>query len=130
MVISYSQSAPHHVQSKSGGQYICDANCPQWLSSQVCSHTLTTAEHNGDLAAFLQWFTQFARTPNISALAMSGLPRGRGRKGGKPKQQCNRKQLPPPDNYSCRLGLLSACCAQDSVINSGMINVTVSFGTP
>ena len=76
MVISYSQSAPHHVQSKSGGQYICDANCPQWLSSQV---TLATAEHNGDLAAFLQWFTQFAGTPNISALAMSGLPRGRGR---------------------------------------------------
>ena len=44
----YSQVAPHLIQVKSDGQYLCDSNCQQWVSSQLCSHTLAAAERNGD----------------------------------------------------------------------------------
>ena len=73
MVLSYSQVAPHLIQNKTDGQYICDDSCLQWKSSQICSHTLAAAQHNSDLSAFLQWYTQNADNPNISALAMIGL---------------------------------------------------------
>ena len=105
MVLSYSQVAPHLIQNKTDGQYICDDSCLQWKSSQICSHTLAAAQHNSDLSAFLQWYTQNADNPNISALAMIGLSRGRGRKGGVPKRQRTRKSLPNPDLYTIRPGL-------------------------
>ena len=96
MVLSYSQATPHHVQTKSDGQYVCDSACLQWTSSQICSHTIAAAESNGELASFLQWYTKCAESPNISTLAMSGLPRGRGKKGGKPKRQrAKQTRLPP-----------------------------------
>lgn len=106
MVLSYSQVAPHLIQAKSNGQYICDSNCQQWISSQLCSHTLAVAERNGDLSSFLQWYTTYAESPNISTLAMSNLPRGRGRKGGRAKRQRNRSYNPPPiDNVAVRPGM-------------------------
>lgn len=102
MVISYSQVPPHLVQGKSDGQYICDKNCPHWLASQICSHTLACAQRNGDLASFLHWYVQYAENPNISTLAMSGLSSGRGRKPGKAKRQRSRKETPLVDNYTLR----------------------------
>jgi len=81
------QAAPHHVHTKSDGQYSCDSACLQWASSQICSHTIAAAESTGELASFLQWYTKCAEIPNISTLAMSGLPHGRGKKGGKPTRQ-------------------------------------------
>ena len=65
---------------------MCDTPCLQWSSSQICSHTLAASECNQEMAAFLEWYTKFVESPNISKLAMSGLPRGRGRKGGRAKQ--------------------------------------------
>ena len=78
MVISYSQDTPHHVRSRLDGQYVCDSRCPQWMSSQIYSHTLAVAERNCELMTFLQWYIKSGKTPNISTLALSGLPRGRG----------------------------------------------------
>ena len=49
------------------------------MSSQICSHTLAVA---GDLINFLQLYNQSGLNPNISALGLSGLPRGRAQKGG------------------------------------------------
>ena len=37
MVLSHSQDTPHHIRSHPDGQYLCDNNCPQWMSSQICS---------------------------------------------------------------------------------------------
>ena len=71
MVLSYSQATPHHVQTKSNGQYVCDSACLQWASSQICSHTIAAAESNEELPFFLQWYTKYAESPNISTLAMS-----------------------------------------------------------
>ena len=44
MVTSRSGSLPHYVQVVSPGHYICDKNCLQWTSSQICSHTIAAAE--------------------------------------------------------------------------------------
>ena len=75
--------------------------------SQICSHTHASAEYNGDLSSFLLWYTQFAESPNMyeSTLAMSGLSRGGGRKGGRAKRQRTQKEVPPPHNYTVRPGL-------------------------
>ena len=65
MVFSYSQVVPHLVQCKSDGQYVCDSNCQQWASSQICSHILAAAERNNELHSFLEWYSMCAESPNI-----------------------------------------------------------------
>ena len=107
MVISYSQFAPHLVQCKSDGQYVCDSNCQQWASSQICSHVLAAAECN-ELHSFLEWYTMCAESPNISILALNGLPRGCGRRGGRAKHQRNRNSHPPIYNVTSRPGMQSS----------------------
>jgi len=90
IVTSRSGPLPHFVQAKPGGQYSCDKNCLQWVSSQICAHSLVAAEVNGELHLFLQWYTSNNVQPNISQLAMAGLPAGRGRKGGIAKRKRSR----------------------------------------
>ena len=99
MVISKSQLAPHHVRSLLDHWYVCDSNCLQWFSSQICSHTVAVAECNSELVDFLDRYVRSGHTPNLSSVAFCGMPRGRGQKGGRPKRQRTRKNLPPPDNY-------------------------------
>ena len=133
MVLSYSQVTPHLIQAKSDGQYICDSNCQQWVSSQLCSHTLAVAEHNGDLLSFLQWYTTCAKNPNISTLAMSDLPRGRGRKGGRAKRQRTRNCNPPLiDNVTVRPGMQTSVNSDvrfGTLVNVSHDNVTVGSGS-
>jgi len=120
MVISHSQVAPHHVRSCSDGRYLCDSNCLQWMSSQVCSHTLAVAEQNGELLKFLQWYVKLGQGPNFSSIALSGLPKGRGQKGGRPKRQRAKSSNPVPDNYTLRPGLaLSTPAPQNYSLTPG-----------
>ena len=120
MVISYSQVAPHLVQCKYDGQYVCDNNYQQWVSSQICSYMLATAERNNELRSFLEWYTMCAENPNISILALSDLPRGCGRKGGRAKHQRNRNSHSPIDNVTSRPGM------QPSFFNN--VHVGVAYG--
>ena len=86
MISSFSGKTPHFVSSRSGGQYVCDSTCIQWNSAKICSHTLAVAEANGELKQFLQWYSTSGVSPNITILAMEGLPKGRaGQKGGRAK---------------------------------------------
>ena len=86
MTSSFSGKTPHFVSSRSGGQYVCDSTCIQWNSAKICSHTLAVAEANGELKQFLQWYSTSGVSPNITILAMEGLPKGRaGQKGGRAK---------------------------------------------
>ena len=103
MVISYSQDTPHHVRSRSDGQYVCDSRCPQWMSSQICPIFLPLQS----VMTFLQWYIKSGKTPNLSTLALSGLPRRRGQKGGKPKRQRSKITSLAPDNFTLRPGLVS-----------------------
>ena len=74
-------NAPYFVTVSSCSQYR-DKNCIQWCSSKICSHTLVSAEVNGELQAFLRWYLDSCQEPNITQLANFGLPAGRGCKGG------------------------------------------------
>ena len=129
MVLSYSQVAPHLVQGLSGGQYLCDSYCPQWSSSQICSHVLAAAHDNGELGSFLSWYSEHADSPNISTLALSGLSRGRGRKGGQPKRQ-RKKPVPPPDNYTVRPGMAGPSSASEGSIERGTSPSVFTRGPP
>ena len=80
----------HMVTKASNGQYKCDSSCMSWSSSKICSYTLAVACRNWDLLTFLQWYSYFARQPNITTLSMAGLPSGRGWKGGVPKRSRSR----------------------------------------
>lgn len=95
----------------------------------ICSHTVAAAEKNGDLL-FLEWLVQCAANPNISAVAMVGLPRGRGWKERRPKHSIARNDPPPINNYTVRPGVQS----NDGVtlcMNSGvMVNVTNELHVP
>ena len=100
MVLSRSLNTPHHVSGQPDGQYVCDPSC------QICSHTLAVAEQGGALVKFLEWFLNMDKRPNLSTLGLSGLPKGRGQKGGRDKRQRSRSSIPLPDNYSVRPGCL------------------------
>ena len=112
MVLSLTSDTPDFVKSKASGQYICDSACIRWTSANICSHTLAVAEANGELLKFLQWYSAAGNAPNISTLAMQGLPSGRGRKGGQPKRKrtkepsvaetfdtVNKSPPPPPGQH-------------------------------
>ena len=110
MVLSRSQVVPDHIRSCSHGRYLCDKNCPQWMSSQIGSHTLTVAEQNKELLQFLQWYVASGQGPNLGCIGLSGLPKGRGQKRGRPKQKRTRSLTPGPDNYTLQPGLASPLC--------------------
>ena len=82
LVKSYSGSRPHHVKVKKGGQYCCDGDCPNWQSLHLCSHTVATAEKEGQLQTFVQWYKKSRPNPNLTKLITTTMPKGRGRKGG------------------------------------------------
>ena len=87
MVASRHGTTPHFVTVSSSGQYCCDKNCIQWCSSKICSHILVSAEVNGELQVFLQWYLDSSQEPKITQLANFGLPAGRGHKGGIAKRK-------------------------------------------
>ena len=126
MVLSHSQGTPHHIRSRPDGQYLCDNNCPQWMSSQICSHTLAVAEQNCELLKFLEWHVKMVQGPNYSSLALSGLPRGRGQKGGRPKRLRAKSATPTPDNVSLRPGFASvtATAISGSITQAPLLQVT------
>ena len=79
-MISFRSDIPHIVQPKENGQYACDTNCPQWLSSWICAHTVAVAEVNNSLKFFLEWYVAHAPQLNLTILSMTRMPAGKGRK--------------------------------------------------
>ena len=83
MVKSYSGSCPHLVSRKKNGQYACDSMCPNWRSLGICAHSVAAAEDNKELQLFVQWYLKAKKVPNLTKLATTEIPAGRGRKGSK-----------------------------------------------
>ena len=83
MVKSYSGSRPHLVSRKKNGQYACDSMCPNWRSLGICAHSVAAAEDNKELQLFVQWYLKAKKVPNLTKLATTEMPAGRGRKGSK-----------------------------------------------
>ena len=82
LVKSNSRPRPHHVTLKKSGQYCCDSECPNWQSLCICSHSVATAEKEGDLEPFVEWYKKSKKVPNLTKLITAKMPKGRGRKGG------------------------------------------------
>ena len=57
-VQSFSSPVPHSVTCKESGQFMCDPQCPQWVSLKICSHTFAVVGKMGQLPSFLQWTYQ------------------------------------------------------------------------
>lgn len=106
-VQSFSSAVPHFVTSKPSGQYLCDPQCPQWISSKICSHTIAVAEHTGKLAAFLSWYVASNQKADITSLGLVNMPKGRGQKGGVPTRKCCRAKATAPEIVVSRLSLQS-----------------------
>ena len=90
VVLSYHSKVPHLVRPKCKGQYVCDNKCPQWVSAQICSLTVAVSALNGDLVEFLAWYKSSAALPNVTSLAMSGMPSNRGHKKSQSSQSQKR----------------------------------------
>ena len=90
MVLSYTNKVPHMVTPTKGGVFSCESNCPNWKSLGICSHSVAVAHVNGKLQEFTLAVKKKKKSPNVTALVTSTMPRGRGRKGGVPPR--TRKQ--------------------------------------
>ena len=84
MVLSFSSKMPHMVVPTKGGGFSCDNNCSNWKSIGLCSHSVAVAESNGKLEEFIMGVKRKKKIPNMTALATSTMPKGRGRKGSIP----------------------------------------------
>ena len=82
-MVSASGKQPH---VKKTGQYVCDKGCGNWNSLTICSHTVAVAEINGELSKYISWFIKAKKKPSLTKLVTTGMPDGRGRKGGKVAQ--------------------------------------------
>ena len=90
MVESKSGQRPHLVTPGKGGKFACDSSCANYKSFGLCSHTVAVAEVNGKLSACIDCFKKQKKTPKMSALAKTGMPTGRGRKGVEPPRKRRR----------------------------------------
>ena len=91
LVKSSSGLRPHLVTFKKGGQYACDNECPNWKSMGVCSHSVAAAQDNNDLSTFIEWMKKAKRSPNLTKLLLTKMPKGRGQKGGVPPRKKKKK---------------------------------------
>ena len=91
IVKSSSGPRPHVVTAKKNGKYSCDTECPNFKSLGICSHSVATAEDNGDLQDFVNSLSKSKRVPNITKLVTAKMPKGRGRKGCAPPRKHRKK---------------------------------------
>ena len=94
MVLSYTGKAPHMVTPTKGGGFTCDSTCPNWKSLGICAHSVAVAQTNGKLEQFVS-LDKKKKVPDVTALATTTMPRGRGGKGGAPP--CKRQPAQSTD---------------------------------
>ena len=98
MVLSYSGKVPHMVTPTKRGGFSCDSSCPNWKSLGLCSHSIAVAEMHGKLSSFVSSLRKRRRTPSVTQLTVTTMPRGRGRKGSVPprsrKTRAQKEQMP------------------------------------
>ena len=78
---------PHLVTpGKQKGEYRCEKNCPHFNGIRICSHTVVTAQQNGELLDFLNHYKQSCAKKgiNLSLTVRKDMPKHPGRKGGVP----------------------------------------------
>ena len=91
IVKSKSGNRPHLVISDKG-LFSCDNGCGHWKALGICSHSVVVAELNNSLPSFVVAFQKKKKLPNLTALVLSSVPKGRGRKGAKPPRKWSNQQ--------------------------------------
>ena len=127
---SSSGKCPHLVMAKNKGQYCCDSDCGNHKSLGICSHSVAVAEIDGELKGFVDWFVKAKKQPNITNLIMTGMPTGRGRKGGVPPRK-RKKSVAATSRTtaSCFLTSTSENTIASTSIIASMSITTTSTGT-
>ena len=87
MVKSKSGNRPHLVISDKG-----DNGSGHWKALGICSHSVVVAELNNSIPSFVVAFQKKKKLPNLTALVLSSVPKGRGRKGAKPPRKRSKQQ--------------------------------------
>ena len=123
LVKSSSSLHPHIVTTHKANKklYCCDDKCPMFAGFALCAHVVAVAESNGDLKSFLD-AVRAKCSPNLTAIANQGLPKGAGRKGGIPKRK--RRSVVPVQSRSVRPCLLST----EKTVSCNKPSLDTSFG--
>ena len=80
MVICRSQVVPHHVRSCFSGRFLCDKNCPQWMSSRyVLTHWLLQSRIMS-FSSFSNGILLLGKGPIFLQLALLGCQRAEARR--------------------------------------------------
>ena len=88
MVHSTSSENPHKVVAFPGsGKVSCDQSCTGWKLYSMCSHTVAVAETLKLLKAFLKWFKERKKSPNLTTLANINMLQNKGSKRGTRKRK-------------------------------------------
>ena len=125
MVISKSGKQPHLVLPKKNGGMACDDDCPQYKSASLCSHVVAAALHNEQLTQLVLPDKKVKRTPNLTKLATSEMPKGRGRKGGK-APAIRKASVPVETRYDLNLPSSSSIIVPYSPLTVNACNVNTS----
>lgn len=129
-VQSSTSAVPHFITSKADGQFLCDTQCPQWVSSKICSHTVAVAERCGKLATFLNWYVTTNQETNITSLGLLNMPKGCGQKGGVPKRKRCRAKAVEPETVVLRPSLQSPCSSVSLSVSSSPTVNAPTFHSP
>ena len=46
----------------------------------MCANSVAVADKGGDLEQFIEWFKRAKKTPNLTKLVITKIPKGRGHK--------------------------------------------------
>ena len=95
IVASKSAQRPHFVQRSRTGQFSCEASCPMWQSSKICSHCVAAAQFCNQLKKLILWYRKSKSHPNLDRLSKVGMPKGSGRKGEKPPRKSKKTKSAP-----------------------------------
>ena len=95
---------------------MCDAQCPQWASIKICSHTVAVAEKNGQLLKFLKWYSSTHQKTNITAIGMLNMPKGRGQKGSVAKRKHTRSKASELEIVTSRPSLQTVSTISTSLV--------------
>ncbi len=98
---SRNPESPIKVQAgKSIGTYTCSkTKCPVFAGYKICAHVMAVAIHNGDIETLLKRYGHVGKAPNLTDVAMVGMPKNAGKKP-KGKKVQHRKKRSTPCNVS------------------------------
>lgn len=130
MVLSKTGKRPHFVVKKKNGGLACDSDCPQYKSASLCSHIVAAAKHDMELPELVSSYQNVKRCPNLTKLAVSGMPKGRGHKGSKAPRR--RKEVPVENRYELSIpseGTTKGASVSSDVMTSSVMSSLASSST-